>query len=59
MRDLTNTGYYKLMANMIDAYVDGKGRLVIVFDKRTQPELSVKALREMMGFTVTHFKKVD
>jgi hypothetical protein len=48
-----------LKADLMDAYLDDKGRLIVVYDKRVDPELSVKNLQSMKGFTVTHFKKVQ
>src|SRR5436309_3949631 len=50
--------YYQLKGNLTEIQLEkGSARLVLVFEKRSDPEYSAERLKEMQGSVVVAFKK--
>ncbi len=51
--------FYQLKADLVDVQLEsGSTKLVLVFEKRSDPEYSVMRLRSLQGYLVCSFKKV-
>jgi len=53
-----SNGFYQLKGNLIDVQLEeGSTRLVLVFEKHSDPKLSAEKLRALQGFVVVSVKK--
>jgi len=54
-----SSGFYQLKGSLIDVELEpGSTRLVLIFDKRSDPEYSAERIRALKGFVVCSIKKV-
>ncbi len=58
-RPLRSSGFYQLKGNLIDVELErGSTKLVLIFEKRSDPEYSAERIRALKGFVVCSIKRV-
>jgi len=54
-----SSGFYQLKGSLIDVELEkGSTKLVLIFEKRSDPEYSAERIRALKGFVVCSIKKV-
>jgi len=56
--DSRRRDYYQLKGNLVDVQLEeNSSKLVLVFEKRSDPEYSANRLRDLEGFVICSIKK--